>query len=99
MKSAMPKVLHQAAGKSLLEHVMDAAAPLNGDFGVVLGRGADQVKETLSRRRRLTFFLQKQRLGSGHAVKPAAAWLRRRGGDVVILCGDAPLIRPETLRG
>jgi bifunctional UDP-N-acetylglucosamine pyrophosphorylase/glucosamine-1-phosphate N-acetyltransferase len=98
MKSDLPKVLHVAAGKALLEHVLDAAAPLNGRAGVVVGRGADAVRERLSTRNDLVFFIQQQRRGSGDAVKPAARWLARRGGDVVVLCGDAPLIRPETLK-
>lgn len=98
MKSALPKVLHSAAGKSLLEHVLDAAAPLQGAVGVVLGRGSDQVKARLAGRPGLNFFIQKERRGSGDAVKSAAAWMRRRGGDVVVLCGDAPLVEPGTLR-
>lgn len=98
MKSDLPKVLHVAAGKALLEHVLDAAAPLKGQAGVVVGRGADLVRERLADRAGLVFFIQKQRRGSGDAVKPAARWLARRGGDVVVLCGDAPLVRPETLK-
>jgi bifunctional UDP-N-acetylglucosamine pyrophosphorylase/glucosamine-1-phosphate N-acetyltransferase len=65
---------------------------------VVLGRGADRVKESLAGRKNLFFFIQKERRGSGDAVRPAAGWLSRRGGDVVVLCGDAPLIRPQTLK-
>lgn len=98
MKSDLPKVLHRAAGRSLLEHVLEAAGPLKGAAGVVLGRGADRVKESLAGRKNLFFFIQKERRGSGDAVRPAAAWLGRRGGDVVVLCGDAPLIRPQTLK-
>jgi bifunctional UDP-N-acetylglucosamine pyrophosphorylase/glucosamine-1-phosphate N-acetyltransferase len=98
MKSDLPKVLHWAAGKSLLEHVVDAAAPLRGAVGVVLGRGADRVKSQLASRKDLVFFIQKERRGSGDAVKTAMGWLRRRGGDVVVLCGDAPLVRSSTLR-
>ncbi|MBI4397329.1 MAG: NTP transferase domain-containing protein, partial [Elusimicrobia bacterium] len=98
MKSALPKVLHEAAGKSLLKHVLSAAAPLKGQTGVVLGRGADQVKEHLSPLPGIRFFLQEKRLGSGHAVMMAEPWLRRQGGDVVVLCGDAPMIRTETLK-
>ncbi|HMX93982.1 MAG TPA: NTP transferase domain-containing protein, partial [Elusimicrobiota bacterium] len=96
MKSDLPKVLHRAAGRSLLEHVLEAAGPLQGAAGVVLGRGADRVKESLAGRKNLFFFIQKERRGSGDAVRRAAGWLSRRGGDVVVLCGDAPLIRPQT---
>jgi bifunctional UDP-N-acetylglucosamine pyrophosphorylase/glucosamine-1-phosphate N-acetyltransferase len=98
MKSEIPKVLHSAAGKALVEHVLDAVAPCGGQVGVVLGRGADVVKNQLASRKGLAFFIQKERRGSGDAVRPAARWLARRGGDVLVLCGDAPLVRTETLR-
>lgn len=97
MKSLRPKVLHEAAGKALVEHVLDAASVLNGAAGVVLGKGADQVKARLAGRGAV-FFLQKERRGSGDAVKPAASWLKKRGGDTMVLCGDAPLLKPETIR-
>jgi bifunctional UDP-N-acetylglucosamine pyrophosphorylase/glucosamine-1-phosphate N-acetyltransferase len=98
MKSALPKVLHEAAGKPLLAHVLDAASVLkNAAAGVVVGRGADEVRKRLPGHA-MTFFFQKERRGSGHAVKTAAAWLKKRGGDVVLLCGDAPLVKPETLK-
>ncbi len=97
MKSDLPKVLHSVAGKALVEHVLDAVLPLKGSVGVVLGRGADQVKERLAPRGGLSFFIQKERRGSGDAVRPAARWLAGRGGDVLVLCGDAPLVRRESL--
>jgi bifunctional UDP-N-acetylglucosamine pyrophosphorylase / glucosamine-1-phosphate N-acetyltransferase len=94
MKSALPKVLHEAAGDSLLGHVLRAARPLGGKVGVVVGNGAELVRE---RFKDCSFFFQKKRLGSGHAVMAAGSWLKG-GGDVVVLCGDAPLVRPETLK-
>lgn len=97
MKSLRPKVLHEAAGKALVEHVLAAASVLKGAVGVVLGSGADTVKERLNGRG-LKFFLQKQRRGSGDAVKPAVSWLRSRGGHTVVLCGDAPLLKPATIQ-
>ena len=99
MKSDLPKVVHSVAGKALVEHVLDAVAPLGGAVGVVLGRAADLVKDRLNSRKGLSFFIQKERRGSGDAVRPAARWLAKRGGDVLVLCGDAPLIRTESLRG
>jgi bifunctional UDP-N-acetylglucosamine pyrophosphorylase/glucosamine-1-phosphate N-acetyltransferase len=99
MKSSRPKVLHEVAGKPLLGHVLDGCRPLAGRVGVVLGRGADEVKKRFKDRPGLSFFLQKERRGSGDAVKSAAGWFKKRGGDVLVLCGDAPLVRPETLKG
>jgi len=95
MKSDLPKVLHEAAGDALLGYVLRAVAPLKGDVGLVVGRGADLVRRRYPKGFR--FFLQKERRGSGHAVKTATRWLKT-GGDVLVLCGDAPLIRPETVR-
>jgi bifunctional UDP-N-acetylglucosamine pyrophosphorylase/glucosamine-1-phosphate N-acetyltransferase len=83
MKSDLPKVLHSGAGKALVEHVLDAVAPLGGAVGVVLGRGAEAVKERLESAIGIVFFVQKERRGSGDAVRPAARWLARRGGDVL----------------
>lgn len=98
MKSDLPKVLHSAAGKALVDHVLDAVTPLGGAVGVVVGRAADVVKDYLSPRKGLSVFIQKERRGSGDAVRPAARWLAGRGGDVLVVCGDAPLIRTESLR-
>ncbi len=98
MKSAAPKVLHLAAGKPLLAHVLDAVSALKGAAsGVVLGRSADEVKARFAGRP-LNYFFQKERRGSGHAVRTARTWLARRKGDVIVLCGDAPLVKPGTLK-
>lgn len=80
----------------MLAHVVRAAKPLPGQIGIVVGRLAGRVREKFPGN--IRFFLQKKRLGSGHAVKSASNWFRRQGGDVVILCGDAPLIQTSTLR-
>ena len=98
MKSARPKVLHEAAGKPLLSHILDAALGLRAaGTAVVLGRAADDVKTRFAGRG-LQFLLQRERRGSGHAVMAARSWLARRGGDVVVLCGDAPLVKPGSLK-
>ncbi|MGQ0645319.1 MAG: bifunctional UDP-N-acetylglucosamine diphosphorylase/glucosamine-1-phosphate N-acetyltransferase GlmU [Elusimicrobiota bacterium] len=96
MKSGLPKVLHEAAGDTLLGHVVRAASALRGPVGIVVGRGAEAVRKKLGPSYK--FFTQRERRGSGHAVMSAAAWLKRSGGDAVVLCGDAPLVRGETLR-
>jgi bifunctional UDP-N-acetylglucosamine pyrophosphorylase / glucosamine-1-phosphate N-acetyltransferase len=99
MKSGLPKVLHQAAGFPLLEHVLRAAATLEPATTVlVLGHQADLVREALGKRLGLSFALQEPQLGTGHALLQAEQALAGASGTVVLLSGDVPLLRPATLR-
>ncbi|MEN1761170.1 bifunctional UDP-N-acetylglucosamine diphosphorylase/glucosamine-1-phosphate N-acetyltransferase GlmU [Anoxynatronum sibiricum] len=95
MKSALPKVLHQAVGKPLVLHVLEGAQQSGADhLIVVVGHGADEVKAVLPPG--TASVLQEQQLGTGHAVQ-MAAHLIQPDALVLVLCGDAPLLRPETL--
>lgn len=96
MKSALPKVLHRIAGKPMLHHVMDTAREL-GAAGIhgVIGHGADQVK-AITPAEDVQWALQEQQLGTGHAVAQALPALPD-DARVLILYGDVPLTRPETL--
>jgi bifunctional UDP-N-acetylglucosamine pyrophosphorylase/glucosamine-1-phosphate N-acetyltransferase len=95
MKSARPKVLHRLAGKSLLQHVLDAVAGLAPVHTLVItGHGAETV-ETELRAPRLTFVRQEPQLGTGHAVQQVVPHLADEG-TTLILNGDVPLIRPAT---
>jgi len=99
MKSADPKVLHRAAGFSLIEHVLRAAdtvAPAT--TVVVVGHMAARVQDTLRKRLGLAFALQERQLGTGHALLQAESHLAGKAGTVVLLSGDVPLLRPATLR-
>jgi len=99
MKSAEPKVLHPAGGLPLIEHVLRAADHLNPATRVlVVGHLADRVKAALSKRLGLRFALQEPQLGTGHALLQAESHLAGAGGTVVLLSGDVPLLRPETLQ-
>src|SRR5262245_33531816 len=99
MKSSEPKVLHQAAGLPLIEHVLRAADSLQpATTVVVVGHLSERVKEALGKRLGLRFALQEPQLGTGHALLQAEAHLRAGSGTVVLLSGDVPLLRPETLR-
>src|SRR5512137_1893453 len=92
MKSARPKVLHRLAGKSLLQHVLDAVAGLAPLHTLVItGQGAETV-ETELRAPRLTFVRQEPQLGTGHAVQQVVPHLANEG-TTLILNGDVPLIR------
>jgi bifunctional UDP-N-acetylglucosamine pyrophosphorylase/glucosamine-1-phosphate N-acetyltransferase len=98
MKSAVPKVLHPAGGLPLIEHVLRAADALKPATTVlVVGHLAAQVQEALSKRPGLRFALQEPQLGTGHALLQAEPHLAGATGTVVLLSGDVPLLRAETL--
>jgi bifunctional UDP-N-acetylglucosamine pyrophosphorylase/glucosamine-1-phosphate N-acetyltransferase len=97
MKSDLPKVLHRIAGRPLLNHVLDSVEAVGIDHTVVVvGHQADLVERTC-RRDGIDFVLQEPQLGTGHAVQVAAGKLRP-GGYCVVLAGDVPLLRAETLK-
>jgi bifunctional UDP-N-acetylglucosamine pyrophosphorylase/glucosamine-1-phosphate N-acetyltransferase len=96
MRSAIPKVLHPVAGKSMLGHVLDAARTLQPkSIQVVIGHGAETVRDRLQAED-LSFVLQSEQLGTGHAVAQAIPHLE--ADQVLILYGDVPLIQPDTLQ-
>ena len=96
MKSALPKVLHPIAGKPMVAHVVAAARQLHpGSITVVYGHGGDQVRDTIADDS-LNWALQAEQLGTGHAVAQAMPFVAE--DTVLILYGDVPLIRPETLQ-
>ena len=95
MRSALPKVLHPVAGKSMLGHVIHSARQLSPKgIHVVIGHGAERVREQLAGDD-LSFVLQDKQLGTGHAVAQALPVLTAE--TVLILYGDVPLIKVETL--
>jgi len=96
MKSSLPKVMHRLAGKPMVQHVIDHARAL-GDVSlhVVVGHGAEQVREALAGQP-LQFALQAEQLGTGHAVAQALPQLSA-DSLALVLYGDVPLTRPETL--
>lgn len=99
MKSARPKVLHKLAGRSLLQHVLDAVAGV-GDAAsrhtiVITGHGAEQV-EAACAGQGLRFARQMPQLGTGHAVQQAVPVLAEAHETTLVLNGDVPLIRAAT---
>jgi bifunctional UDP-N-acetylglucosamine pyrophosphorylase / glucosamine-1-phosphate N-acetyltransferase len=99
MKSRLPKVLHPIAGVTLIEWVLRAAAALGpATTTLVVGHEADLVKAHLAARADVGFALQDPQLGTGHALLQAEPHLAGRHGTVVLLSGDVPLMRGETLR-
>lgn len=97
MKSQTPKVLHVLAGRTLIEWVLRAAQGAGADTCVVvIGHQAEAVAKALPAGVKPA--MQLKRLGTAHAVLCAQAHAAAAAGDLLVLCGDAPLIRPQTLR-
>jgi len=97
MKSRLPKVVHNAAGKPLIQHVCETVR-LAGieEILLVLGNGAEEVLAALGSG--FNYVMQEQQLGTGHAVMQAEAAVAGKYRDVLVVCGDTPLLRPETVR-
>ncbi len=99
MKTARNKVLHEVCGKGILAWVLDACreAGINEHI-VIVGAMRDQVMDAFADAGDITWVVQEPQQGTGHAVMAAEDALSDFEGDLVILVGDAPLIRPETIR-
>ena len=96
MKSKLPKVLHKVAGKSMLQHVLDAAKKAGAKRNVVVvGFGGEQVKTAIGNE--AEFVVQEEQLGTGHAVKQTAPLLASENGTVMVLCGDTPLVNADLI--
>ncbi len=98
MKSHKAKVLHEIAGKPMLYYVIDAAMKLTEEnVYVVVGFQSDIVQISMNSYFNVHYVLQEQQLGTGHAVSCAIPSLPECVNDVIILCGDTPLIQASTL--
>lgn len=100
MKSTLPKVLHEACGKPMIEYVMDAARKAGvRQLIVVVGHEAELVKKTLQHHDDVEFVLQAEQLGTGHALMVCESQLTGQNGPVLVLAGDTPLLKSESLAG
>ena len=99
MKSNLPKVLHSLGGKSLIERVIDSAEPLLPDRRlVIVGYQSQEVKTATDSIYGVEFVEQAVQLGTGHAIQQLLPHLEGYTGDLLILNGDVPLLRTETLK-
>ena len=97
MKSKLYKVLHPVCGKPMVQHVVDHIGSLDAERIVtVVGHGAEKVKEQLGEQSE--YVLQAEQLGTAHAVQQAEPVLGTLEGTTLVVCGDTPLIRPETMK-
>ena len=97
IKSNIPKVLHKVCGKEMINHVIDNMRSAGiDDINVIIGTGAELVKKN-TESRNVSYSLQEEQLGTGHAVKCSKEFLKNKDGIVAIFTGDAPLTRVETI--
>jgi len=99
MKSARPKVLHRLGGRPMIEHVLATARALRPQtLTVVVGHEAVQIQHELAGQDGLTFVVQEPQLGTAHALQVCEPVLREARGALVLLSGDVPHLRVETLQ-
>ena len=99
MNTMLPKVLHEVCGRPMLAYVLDACRHAGVDrIVVVVGYGKEQIIERYREEEGITFVEQVEQRGTGHAVMCCVDQLASFQGQVLILYGDAPLIRSETLK-
>ncbi|MEQ1756799.1 MAG: bifunctional UDP-N-acetylglucosamine diphosphorylase/glucosamine-1-phosphate N-acetyltransferase GlmU [Vicinamibacterales bacterium] len=99
MKSELPKVLHKVAGSPMIRRVLRTAAAISPEtVTLVVGHKAQLVRDALADVDGLRFAVQAPQLGTAHALQQAEPLLKGRSGTLILLSGDVPLLRPETLR-
>lgn len=99
MNTKLPKVLHEVCGRPMLAYVIDACRQAGVEkLYVVVGYGKEQVIEYFSNDKNIVWVEQKEQKGTGHAVLCCKEHLAGFAGDTLILCGDGPLIRAETIK-
>ncbi|MBP3039323.1 bifunctional UDP-N-acetylglucosamine diphosphorylase/glucosamine-1-phosphate N-acetyltransferase GlmU [Bacillaceae bacterium Marseille-Q3522] len=97
MKSKLHKVLHPVCGKAMVQHCLDQVSALQMDHIItVIGCGAEQVRKVLGRQSQ--YVMQEEQLGTAHAVMQAKALLGQKEGVTLVICGDTPLIKKETIQ-
>lgn len=97
IKSNTPKVLHKVCGKEMVNHVIDNMREARiEDINVIIGKGAELVKDG-TKDKQVSYSIQEEQLGTGHAVKCAKDFLQGKEGIVAVFAGDAPLTKIETI--
>jgi bifunctional UDP-N-acetylglucosamine pyrophosphorylase/glucosamine-1-phosphate N-acetyltransferase len=99
MKSALPKVLHKAGGRTMLAQVLhEVRASGINDCCIVVGHGAEEVQAAMQAEKDCRFALQMPQLGTGHCVQMALPQISADTDAALIVCGDTPLLTAKTLR-
>ena len=98
MNSEYNKMIHELAGKSMLNHVVEKALSLTDNVICVVGHQADKVRKSISAPGKVKFVEQKEQLGTGDAVWQAKDHLQEHEGRCLVLYGDTPLLKIETIK-
>lgn len=97
MKSELPKVLHEVCGKSIIQHVLDLCSTLGSQKTyVVLGHKINEIKEAIGKQFQIVE--QKNPLGTANAVSSCQSYFKGYRGDVLIVCGDTPLLNKSVIK-
>ena len=97
MKSDLPKVLHRLAGRPLVHHVIDLARSVGSDRIILVVSHKKELVIESTRDKAVQWAIQEQPIGTGDAVKSCRSNLQDYSGDVLILSGDVPMLRRETI--
>ncbi len=97
MKSDKIKVLHHVGGKPMVQHVVDSITDFSSNIVLVIGHQSEDVNDSLDNKE-LKYVVQNEQLGTGHAVMQAREQIANHNGPVLVLYGDTPLLREDTLK-
>ncbi len=99
MASSMPKVLHKLSGKTLLQRVIDSCNELKPDkLFIIVGHKAKEVEDSIIKKKDIQFIVQNPQKGTGHAIQVLSHQVKKHEGKLMVLNGDVPLIKAETLK-
>ena len=99
MASSLPKVLHKLSGKTLLQRVLDSCNKLNPDkIYIIVGHKSKEVEDSIPENKNINFIFQETQKGTGHAIQVLSQQIQQHKGKLLVLNGDVPLIKSETLR-
>ena len=99
MASSIPKVLHQLSGKTLLQRVIDSCKKLKPDkIFIIVGHKSKVVEDSVLKNKNIHFIVQNPQKGTGHAIQVLSQQVKKHEGKLMVLNGDVPLIKAETLK-
>ncbi len=99
MASSVPKVLHKLSGKTLLQRVINSCNELKPDkIFIIVGHKSKKVEDSVPKNKSIQFIVQNPQKGTGHAIQVLSQQVKKHEGTLMVLNGDVPLIKAETLK-